>query len=186
MSRSAIPFQADDVSSLARALRAQLLRRATVPGHVELLNMLARSVGCRNFQHLRAQVGEAAIAVPASAPIVPEAAPVDSRLLERVRRCFTPEGRLLRWPARRSDQILALWGIWSKLPARTELTDQQISQRLRDLHDFGDHALLRRELCDAGLVHRTADGRSYRRIEKPPPAEAAALIGLIWSDGARP
>jgi hypothetical protein len=179
MSRTAIPFQADDVSSLARSLRAQLLERETVPGHVEVLNMLARAVGCRNFQQLRAQAADAAIAPQAAPASEPAPAPVDPRTLDRVSRCFGPDGRLLRWPAKRGDQILALWGLWSKLPSRTELTEQEISQHLRALNDFGDHALLRRELCETGLFHRTPDCRSYRRVEKPPTAEAAALIGLI-------
>jgi hypothetical protein len=175
MSRTAIPFQTHDVSSLARSLRAQLQERTTVPSHVEVLNMLARAVGRRNFQQLRAQAAEAAATVSAAAPFAPEPASVDPRSLDRVRRCFAEDGRLLRWPAKRSDQVLALWGLWSKLPARVELTEQQISQRLRDLHDFADHALLRRELIEAGLFHRTPDCRAYRRVEKPPTAEAAAL-----------
>jgi hypothetical protein len=179
MSRTAIPFQTGDVSGLARSLRAQLLERQTVPGHVDVLNMLARSVGCRNFQQLRAQAADAAAAAPAASHRDPEPPPADPRTLDRVRRCFGPDGRLLRWPAKRSDQVLALWGLWSKLPARAELTEQEISQHLRALHDFGDHALLRRELCETGLVHRTPDCRCYRRIERPPSAEAAALIGLI-------
>jgi len=178
MSRTAIPFQTDDVSSLARALRAQLLERTTAPGHVEILNMLARAIGRRNFQQLRAEAAQAgAVAVPGPAASAP--APVDARTLDRVSRCFGRDGRLLRWPARRGDQVLALWGLWSKLPGRIELTEQEISQRLRALNDFGDHALLRRELCEAGLFQRTPDCRSYRRIERPPTAEAAALIGMI-------
>jgi hypothetical protein len=183
MSRPQIPFQVDDVSSLARALRAQLLERQTVPGHVELLNMLARAAGRRNFQHLRAEA--AAGAVAARAPELelgqnePAPEPVDLKALERVRRCFGPEGRLARWPSKRGDQVLALWGLWSKLPPKVVLTEQEVSLRLKGLHDFGDHALLRRELFEAGLVHRTSDCREYRRVEQPPTAEAAALIGVI-------
>ena len=179
MSRPAIPFQTPDVSSLARSLRAQLLERPAIPGHVEFLNMLARAAGYRNFQHLRA---ETEVPVAAAAPAIPDApasAPVDPRLIERVKRCFSPEGRLLRWPSRRGDQILALWGLWSKLPANTEMTERGISDRLRLLNDFGDHALLRRELCDLGLVFRTPDCREYRRIEQQPPADAVALMGVI-------
>jgi hypothetical protein len=36
--------------------------------------------------------------------------------------------------------------------------------------------LLRRELCDHDLLTRTADGRQYRRVERPPSPEALALI----------
>jgi len=179
MSRPQIPLQVDDVSSLARALRAQLLTRDGVPGHVELLNILARAAGRRNFQTLRAEAAVGAAAAPTPQQNEPPVEPVDSRTLERVRRCFGPEGRLERWPSKRGDQVLALWALWSKLPSKVVLTEQEISQRLKGLHDFGDHALLRRELFNAGLVHRTSDCREYRRVEQPPSADAAALIGMI-------
>ena len=176
MSRPQIPYSVDDLSSLARTLRAQLLAREGVPGHVEFLNMLARAGGRRNFQALRAEAAGAAELASAPEASVP---PVDIKTLDRVRRCFGPEGRLERWPSKRSDQVLALWALWSKLPSKVALTEQEISQRLKALHDFGDHALLRRELFNAGLVHRTSDCREYRRIEQAPTAEAAALIGMI-------
>lgn len=176
MSRTVIPLQTQDVSSFAKALRAQLVARTSAPSHVELLNMLARSAGRRNFQDLRAQAD-----APDMAP-APETAPqetADLAAVERVARCFGPEGRLTRWPAKRSDQILALWVLWSKLPAREELNEKQISDRLRTLHDFGDHALLRRDLIGLGLFFRTDDCRVYRRIEQAPPATAVALIGRV-------
>ena len=65
-----------------------------------------------------------------------------ARRVERVQRCFSPEGRLLRWPSRREDQVLALWGLWAQIPSRRDFTEQEISQVLKTLHDFGDHALL--------------------------------------------
>jgi hypothetical protein len=178
MSRTAIPLQTSDVSSLARALRSQLIGRDTVPGHVELLNMLARSVGCRNFQQLRAQAATP-IAPLAPAQLGPT---IDWRAVERTRRCFDNNGRLTRWPAKRGDQVLALWGLWSQLPPRQITTEQEISQVLRGLHDFGDHALLRRELTEARLVSRTPDCREYVRIERPPPADAAMLIAQLKVD----
>ncbi len=173
MSRTTIALQTQDVSSFAKALRAQLLERTSAPSHVELLNMLARAAGRRNFQDLRAQADDALAA---------EAAPqgtADLAALERVARCFGPEGRLTRWPAKRSDQILALWVLWSKLPAREEFNEKQISDRLKTLHDFGDHALLRRDLIGLGLFFRTDDCRVYRRIEQAPPVTAVALLGRV-------
>ncbi|WP_309643141.1 DUF2087 domain-containing protein [Phenylobacterium sp.] len=171
MSRTTIPFGTQDVSAFAKALRAQLLSRDAVPGHVELLNMLARAGGRRNFQDLRA-----------NAPPTADEPPIevaDPRVVERVRRCFGPEGRLTRWPAKRSDQLLALWGIWSRVPARVEYSEQQFSQVLRGLHDFGDHALLRRDMSEAGLMFRSPDCRIYRRIERIPPPTAMALISAV-------
>ncbi|WP_374533002.1 DUF2087 domain-containing protein [Phenylobacterium sp.] len=173
MSRTAIPFQADDVSNLAKALRAQLLARGDVPSHLEILNMLARAAGRRNFQHLRAEAMETP--VPAASPA---AEPPDLRRIERVERCFA-QGRLSRWPSRREDQVLALWGLWSKLPAGETFDERGISGLIARLHDFGDHALLRRELVISRLLDRTTDGAVYRRIERPPPADAARLIGRV-------
>ena len=173
MSRTVIPLQTQDVSSFAKALRAQLVARAAPPSHVELLNMLARAVGRRNFQDLRAQADQAP-----SAELEPREV-ADLAAVERVARCFGPEGRLTRWPARRGGQILALWVLWSKLPAREEATEKQISDQLKTLHDFGDHALLRRELIELGLFSRTPDCRAYRRIEQAPPVTAAALIRRV-------
>jgi hypothetical protein len=46
---------------------------------------------------------------------------------------------------------------------------------LRSWHDYEDFALLRRELCDLGLLRRTPDGRLYREIAHDMPEEAAAL-----------
>ena len=173
MSRTTIALQTHDVSSFAKALRTQLVSHQGVPGHVELLNMLARSAGHRNFQHLRAE--------PESSPAPPQPAadPVDRKGVERTVRCFDANGRLLRWPARRGDQILALWVLWSKIPPRREYSEQEISRLLQGLHAFGDHALLRRDLFGMGLVFRTDDCRVYRRIEQAPPATAVAVIGLV-------
>ncbi|WP_268902877.1 hypothetical protein [Paragemmobacter aquarius] len=53
MSRQTIPLATADLSAFVRHLAGQLARNAT-PGHVELINMLARAAGFRNFQHLRA------------------------------------------------------------------------------------------------------------------------------------
>lgn len=43
-------------------------------------------------------------------------------------------------------------------------------------HDFGDPALLRREMFQRKMVSRTLDCRDYRRLEQRPPDEALALI----------
>lgn len=182
MTRTTIPYHTGDISSLARTLRTQLLERDGVPGHVELLNILARAIGRRNFQQLRAETRDGVVAQPAAGPLKDVAPPLDAKRLDRVRRCFSADGRLARWPARREDQVLALWGLWAKIPSRRDFTEQEISQVLRDLHEFGDHALLRRELFETRLVSRTPDCRAYRRIEQQPPPEVMELLRQIQAD----
>lgn len=172
MTRTALPFATKDVSALARSLQRELAAHEGAPGHVQLLNMLSRSAGYRNFQHYRAQHAAGA---RLEAP-TPAAEPVDNRQVERVLRSFDAGGRLVRWPAKTGDQRLALWALWSKLPAEAVMTEREISAWLQDRHGFGDPALLRRELFQTGLVTRTLDCREYRRVEQKPPAEAVALI----------
>lgn len=175
MSRQLIPLLVSDTSAFAKSLRSQLSEHEGLPSHLELLNMLARAAGHGNFQSLRTKADDAGDRVPL-AQEAPLPAPVDRKLVERVARCFDSQRRLLRWPARRADQVVALWILWSQVPAAAELSERDINDLLREKHDFGDHALLRRELCDLGLMTRTPDGSVYRRIERPMPEDAVVTL----------
>lgn len=179
MSKDLLPFHSDDISALARSLKGQLATCSHDPSHLELLNMLARASGYRNFQHLRAQL--AAREKIESPPPAPKPELVDFVRIKRLLRFFDSEGRLIRWPSKRSQQELCLWVIWSKLPAREVLAEKEINLKLKDFHLFGDHTLLRRWLCDYGMMSRTRDGREYRRVERRPPAEALELIRNVRS-----
>jgi hypothetical protein len=82
MPRTAIAFASADVSALARSLREQLTAHRETPSHVQLLNMLAKANGYRNFQHLKAEA-EAAPAAPRS-PAAPPPPPVVEARVARV------------------------------------------------------------------------------------------------------
>ncbi len=182
MTRTPLAFSVDDISALAKSLRKQCEGRNALPGHVELLNMLARSAGHQNFQQFRSLAASprpAAADMARPVPIGPDLA-----LVERVLRHFDEGGRLIRWPARRSQQLLCLWALWAAFPARESLDDSGVKALLAKRHGFADHALLRRELVDMGLLTRTADGRDYRRIEREPPADARALIRRLAAGAA--
>jgi hypothetical protein len=184
MSRDIIPFYADDMSALARALKRQLAEHfeppardgaaRKPPGHVDILNMLARAGGYRNFQHLRAQA-DARERLDQPAPVAAEPT-VDYVRLKRVTRYFDAAGRLSRWPGKYSDRVTCLWVLWSRLEPKRVYSEAEINRALNAEHLFGDHALLRRDMCDFGLMTRTPDGRAYRRVEQAPPADAVALI----------
>ncbi len=72
MTRTALPYAAPDLSALARLLeRALADHHAThgrLPGHVEMMNLLARGAGKRNLQELKAAAAPAAPAVARAAP----------------------------------------------------------------------------------------------------------------------
>lgn len=173
MSRFPLAYAVADISALARTLKSELSDRDHQPGHVELLNMLARAAGWRNFQHFRAQA-DARIRLDTPPP--PAAEPADLRRVQRTSRHFDADGALVRWPGKFSERQLCLWVLWSALPARRDLTEKQINAAVTARHRFGDHALLRRHLVDGGWLRRTPDGAVYRRIERVPTADALALI----------
>lgn len=170
MPRSYLAYEVADVSAAARSLREQLQKLGHVPSHVELLNMLARAAGFRNFQHFRAS------SQPDGAR--PEPA-IDHSKVEKAARHFGAGGQLLRWPSRDSLAQLCLWVLWSRLPAGASFNEQEISELIDTWHAFGDRALLRRALVDYGLVSRTVDGRRYVRIEQRPPLELSALVERV-------
>lgn len=167
MSRKPLSIHVGDVSSLARSLRNRLAEAECVPSHVEMLNLLAKAGGYRNFQHLKAEHE------PKDQTAVVE---INTKRVQRAAGYFDLDGRLGRWPKKYSLRVLCLWGLWSRLPARTAMTELEIDERLILGHTFCDHTMLRRWLVDQGLVSRTPDGREYRRVEAQPPREALEVF----------
>lgn len=171
MTREALCLTVGDLSAFARNLHQQLAAEPALPGHLGLLNMLTRAAGFRNYQHFRAN-GAAAGRIEAPAP------PGDLVAVEQALRQFDSAGRLMRWPARTSQQKLALWALWARLPKGEVMGERQISERLNHWHLFGDAAIIRRTLWEMGLVSRS-EGRDYRRIEQAPDPTARALIRAV-------
>ena len=72
MTRLLVPLATPDISAYAKTLRSFLVERHVagkpVPTHVELLNLLARAAGLRNFATLKAAV----LAAPAATVAVPQ------------------------------------------------------------------------------------------------------------------
>jgi hypothetical protein len=175
MSRIALPLLIADLADFAKSLRKQLSELPDPPGHVEMLNLLSRCAGFRNFQHLKSALeARQRLEAPLPTPV-----PIDHALIERAARLFDARGRLLRWPTSRPLQDLCLWVLWSRLASRTSFSEKQISELIKGWHAFGDHALLRRALIGWHLVQRTPDGSEYRRIEQKPPAELSPLLDRI-------
>lgn len=182
MSRTQIAFASADISALARSLRQQLTQLGEAPSHVQMLNMLAKAAGFRNFQHLRSAGEAAPVATAAPEPQDPGEAVNEARIA-RALNYFGPDARLLSWPGRTSHQELCLWVLWARYPARQIMDERGISAWLNARHDFGDAALLRRTLVTMGLVTRTQDGREYRRVERKPPAELGPLLVRLQARG---
>ena len=198
MPRLLVPLVTPDVSGFAKALKRLLDERHAegkpLPTHVELLNLLARAGGVRNFQTLQA----AALAAPppdvarhqppveaAEADIV-EA--VDLSVLSATARKalmqFDAAGRLVRLPNKLSVQQLANWALWTHFEARRKYTEKEVNAVLNAHHTFGDQATLRRELVNMKLLGRKSDCSEYWKEPQRPTEDVQAFL-RAWRAGMK-
>ena len=191
MSRLLVPFATPDVSSLAKSLKKQLDERYAAklasPTHVELLNLLARAAGLRNFATLKA----AATAPPAarsalrSRPAAPEVSAGElSATARKTLMQFDEAGRLVRLPNKLSVQQMAVWAMWTQFAARRDYTEKEVNAILNAHHTFGDPATLRRELVNMKLLGRESDCSRYWK-EARRPDEDTRLFLRAWRSGVR-
>jgi hypothetical protein len=171
-----------DMSAFAKSLRDQIDRLEHAPSHVEMLNLLSRAAGYRNFQQLRAQAQQEVAAPLAPSPVIERSSSqpqADEVRVMRTLRVYDQAGRIVRWPSKRSQQEICLWFLWSKIPPRRSFGEREISHFLDGLHLFEDPALLRRDLVDLRLMTRNRDGSDYRRVEREPPPELKLLLSKV-------
>ena len=175
MPRIPVPYAAADISSLAKTLKAALDERHEAgrapPSHVELLNLLARAAGVRNFQTLKA-------APPKAAP-APEVAPAPAELSATARKAliqFDEAGRLVRLPNKFSVQQVVMWVLWTRFAARRDYTEKEVNAILNAQHTFGDPATLRRELVNMKLLGRESDCSRYWKEPRRPDADTRAFL----------
>ncbi len=180
MTRTALPLIIADASAFSRSLGAALKARhssgAEPPGHVELLNLMARAMGHRNLQSLQAAGRPAALP---KAPLAAEDRPPPVALTANARKAlmqFDSRGRLIRWPNKFSVQKLAMWVLWTLFDGRRVYTEREVNEILRAANDFGDHVTLRRELINHRLMQRKSDCSEYRKLPARPDDETRALM----------
>ncbi len=202
MTRTVVPYSAPDLSALARLLERALadhqITHGRPPGHVEMMNLLARGAGKRNLQELQAEVtrdASPAGATPPPAgsdiwfdapelldPVTTPVEPAPPALTERAGKtlkCFDFSGRLARWPLKLSQQRLAMWVLWTRFDARRVYTEAEVNQVLKAWHVYGDHATLRRELINHELMTRKDDCSEYRKRVQWPDEEAQGLLRAL-------
>jgi hypothetical protein len=187
MTRETTPLYAADLSAFAKHLRTALASRIDagtgLPGHVEMLNLVARAAGHRNVQALKAVVRPGA-----PSAVVPRwhgpKHPGLTIAADRVLRLFDERGRLQRWPTKRAEQVLALWCLWMPFDGKRRYSEREVNEVINAHHAFGDHCLLRRELVGADLLTRTPGGQQYRKLAARPSEETAALLRAVRSRAA--
>lgn len=173
-SRAPTPLVLPDLSRFARSLGRSLAERHAAgeppPGHVALLNLIARAAGHRNLQALKA--------APVAA-VPPAATEPPADLSDNARKAlghFDAEGRLVRWPVKFSVQALVMWTMWTRFDAGRVYTESEVNTILKDAQTFGDHVTLRRELINHRLLTRKSDCSEYRKLPARADGEARALL----------
>ena len=185
MTREAIPLVLPDVAAFARALGNSLAAREAdkpaPPGHVELLNLIARAAGPRSYQALRAaaKLPSAAAALD-DAPAAPALTPAARKALTQ----FDARGRLVRWPHKYSVQRLAMWVLWTQFDGKRVYTEREVNEIIKLWHTWGDHVTLRRELINHRLLTRKSDGSEYRKLAARPDDEVRWLL-RAWRERLR-
>jgi hypothetical protein len=106
MTRTIFPMEVADMSAFAKSLRDQIARLGHAPSHVEMLNLLSRAAGYRNYQHFRSTAGTTD-PLPDVAGAVDAPPPVDDARVARTLRVFDADGRIIRWPSKRSSRSSA-------------------------------------------------------------------------------
>jgi hypothetical protein len=190
MTRMLLPLSIADISSFAKKLKTFLDVRAeqgqASPSHLELLNLLARAAGMRNFQAFRATVeGTAAvpdIPVPHGAPASDGAVVEPGTLSPTARKAlmqFDMAGRLVRLPNKLSVQQMAMWWMWTQFAVRRKYTEKEVNQVLNAHHTFGDQATLRRELVNMKLLGRKSDCSEYWKEPVRPSEEVQDFLRAL-------
>lgn len=158
MGRDVSPLYVADLSAFSKQLRGALAGQEGLPGHQGMMDLVAKAAGFRNLQQF--QAGRPNLEAPR----------------RDVLRLFDETGRFVRWPSKTSQQRLALWVIWSRMPPRVSMDERAVSAFLAEQADGVDAAQMRRGLIEHGLAVRRRDGSAYLRVEQEPEREALALI----------
>ena len=183
MSKEMFTLQIADVSAFARtlgqALDARHASKPEPPGQVELLNLIARTQGQRNWSALRLALRQRPVAAPVQPAVDAAVAATAAPLSDNARKAlaqFDQRGRLMRWPVKYSVQKLVMWVLWTRFDAKRSYTEPEVNAILKAANLFFDHATLRRELINHHLMERKSDCSEYRKLPARPDDETRALL----------
>jgi hypothetical protein len=198
MTRRLVPLTTPDLSAFAKTLKKLLDERhaagKSLPTHVELLNLLARAAGQRNFATLKA--------IPPATPLPPafdtpspsqiqESPPAlvegSSSLSTTARKAlmqFDESRQLVRLPTKRSVLEMTMWALWTQFAARRTYTEKEVNALLNAHHLFGDPATLRREMVGMKLMDRKSDCSAYWKEPRRPEPEVLGFL-QAWRAGLR-
>jgi len=86
--------------------------------------------------------------------------------MKRLENFLDEEGRLNKFPVKRSMQQEALRYLAEKFSKDQVYTEREVNQLLSKWHTFDDPATLRRSLYDSRFLDRDPYGREYRLADR--------------------
>jgi predicted N-acetyltransferase YhbS/uncharacterized protein YdhG (YjbR/CyaY superfamily) len=95
---------------------------------------------------------------------------------ERINRFLNSEGRLSVLPAKKGKRLAVLAYLALKFELERDYTEKEVNALCDAWHTFGDYFIVRRELIEAGFLHRVPDGSRYWR--ESPAEQLSALFVL--------
>jgi hypothetical protein len=81
--------------------------------------------------------------------------------LRAYRYLLSDDHKIRRWPKKNHEKQFVLEYLQSKFVRETRISEREVNAIIQQWHLFNDHALLRREMFERGLMNRTRDGREY-------------------------
>lgn len=87
-------------------------------------------------------------------------------MADLITRFLDDNGLVKQWPSKRAMQLEVIAYLANKFPQNTSYTEAEVNDILKQLHTFGDWAILRRELCNLGYLDRDVNGTEYKRTQK--------------------
>ena len=86
---------------------------------------------------------------------------MEEEVIQKYRYLLSDDRKVKRWPKKNCEKQFVLEYLQSKIARETRMPEKEVNAILQEWHLFDDHALLRREMFERGLMNRTRDGREY-------------------------
>lgn len=84
-------------------------------------------------------------------------------MTSRLQNFLDKDGRVEQWPSKRVVQLEVVEYIASHFPSGAQYSEAELNEKIKELHTFGDWAIIRREMCDLGYFVRDRNGTIYTR-----------------------
>ncbi len=185
MTRQPVPLAFADTSACAKSLKRSLDARHAAgqapPSHLEMLNLLARAAGWRNYQALKARGDNPLLKIEHDVDI-PSASEPNIDLTATARKALTQfdaAARLVRLPHKFSVQRMAMWALWTDFEDNRQYSEKEVNAVLNARHTFGDYATLRRELVNMQLLARLSDCSRYWKLSQEVPSEVQGFLQAL-------